>query len=102
MPRSMKETRLMADHILERHYRKHQNARKRKAMRDYEKNGWYLCTRGWPDFIATTIFTRTRAVWVPDKLGHFTMEQKRCQGIFRVQGFDVKTVNLEAANFCEP
>ena len=71
-------------------------------MSDYEKKGWKLTTRGMPDFIAQDIFTRPRAVWVPDKTGCFTKEEKRLQGIFRVQGFDVRTVCLDAPDFCAP
>jgi hypothetical protein len=98
----MKEIRSRTDEIIERHYRKHLSRQKRKAMIDYERSGWKLTTRGMPDFIATQIFTRPRAVWVPDKSGCFTMEQKRLQGIFRAQGFDVRKVNLEAPFFCAP
>lgn len=98
----MKEIRSKADSLLERSYRKHLNRRVRKAMLDYEKKGWKLTTRGMPDFIASQIFGRYRAVWVPNKYGCLTAEQKRLRGIFRVQGFDVRTVNLEAQDFCAP
>jgi hypothetical protein len=71
MPRSMQEIRSRADEIIERHDRKHLNRRVRKAMGDYEKSGWKLTTvGGWPDFIASQIYTRFRAVWVPDKSGY--------------------------------
>lgn len=102
MPRSKREIRSKADEIVARNYRKHQNRRKRKAMADYERGGWKLTFEGMPDFIASRPFARFRAVWVPDKLGGFTMQQKRLQGIFKVQGFDVRTVNLNASNFCDP
>jgi hypothetical protein len=100
MARSMTQIRLMADDITEKHYRKHQNRRKRKAYRDYERSGWKLITRGMPDFLATQIFTRPRAVWVPSKDGKLSLEQRRCQGILKSQGFDVRTINLESANYC--
>jgi hypothetical protein len=102
MPRSMKEIRENADSLLERSYRKHLNRRVQKTMLDYEKKGWKLTTRGFPHFIAQQFLTRFRAVWIPDKSGCFTTEQKRLQGIFRVQGFDVRTVNLQARDFCPP
>ncbi len=100
MPRSIRDITANANEIMERHYRRHQNRRKRKAYRDYERNGWKLTTRGMPDFLATQIFTRPRAVWVPSKTGSLSMGQKRVQGILKSQGFDVRTVNLEAANYC--
>jgi hypothetical protein len=102
MPRSMKEIREKADFLLERSYRKHLNRRVRKAMLDYEKKGWKLTTRGFPHFIAQQLFTGFRAVWVPDKSGCFTIEQRRLQAIFRAQNFDVRTVDLEAKDFCAP
>jgi len=42
----MKEIRSKADFLLERSYRKHLNRRIRKAIVDYERNGWKLTTRG--------------------------------------------------------
>jgi hypothetical protein len=102
MPRSLRELTLLGDDITEKGYRKHQNRRKRKAYRDYERSSWKLLTRGMPDFLATQIFTRPRAVWVPSKTGSLSVEQKRCLGILKSQGFDVRTVNLEASNYCAP
>ncbi len=102
MPRSMKEIREKSNSILERSYRKHLARPVRKSMQDYEKHGWRITSHGFPQFIAQQPFTRFRAVWVPDKSGCFTMEQKRLQGIFRVHGFDVRTVNLQAQDLCAP
>ena len=102
MPRSLRELRLLGDDITEKHYRKHQNRRKRKAYRDYERSGWKLTTRGMPDFIATQLFTTPRAVFLPSENGNLSVDQKRCQGILKSRGFDVRTVNLEAPNFCPP
>ncbi len=102
MPRSMREIILKADEIDAKHYRKHQNRRRRKALTDYEKGSWKLIVRGMPDFVAVRPFARFRAVWVPDKNGAFTIEQKRLQAIFRASGFDVAIVNLEARDFCAP